>query len=137
MSYGTLRWLGILVALYQGSMRGGSPVTLVGIEEPETAVHPGAATALLEAMDEASLTTQVLATTHSAAMLDHEDLDIDIVRAVARVDGRTVIGPVDAASRQMLDESLTTAGELLRIRHLTPDEPADDRTTGLPAGAPA
>jgi predicted ATPase len=137
MSYGTLRWLGTLVALYQGSMHGGSPVTLVGLEEPESAVHPGAATAILEAMDEASLTTQVLATTHSAAMLDYEDLDIDIVRAVARVNGRTIIGPVDAASRQILDEALTTAGDLLRMRYLTTDEPTDDHPVGTPAASPA
>jgi predicted ATPase len=125
MSYGTLRALCVLVALYQGRMRDISPVTLVGIEEPESAVHPGAATVLLEAMNEASLVTQVLATTHSATMLDHEDLDIDIVRGVARIDGRTIIGPVDAASRQILSEALSSAGELLRMGHLTPDEASD------------
>src|SRR5581483_10699852 len=82
LSYGTLRTLGVLTALYQGSMKGGSPVTLVGIEEPESAVHPAIAVALLEAMDEASLTTQVLATTHSPSMLDQKGLDVSILRAV-------------------------------------------------------
>jgi len=112
MSYGTLRTLGVLVALYQGSTSGGAPVTLVGIEEPETAVHPGAATAILEAMDEASLTTQVLATSHSVTMLDYEDLDLGILRAAAVENGRTVIGPVDVRNRRVIREGLYTAGEL-------------------------
>jgi predicted ATPase len=124
-SYGTLRTLGILVALYQGRMAGGSPVTLVGIEEPESAVHPGAATAILGAMTEASLVTQVLATTHSPAMLDDEHLDIDILRGVSRVNGRTIIGPINAGNREILEEQLYTAGELLRMGHLLPDEPPD------------
>jgi predicted ATPase len=38
MSDGTLRALGILTALFQG---GDEPSRLVGIEEPETALHPG------------------------------------------------------------------------------------------------
>lgn len=137
MSYGTLRWLGVLVAIYQGLMSGGSPVTLVGIEEPESAVHPGAATAILEAMDEASLTTQVLATTHSATMLEHEDLDLDVLRVVVRVNGRTVIGPVDAASRKIVEEGIYSAGELLRMRHLMPAEPADGQQSERPIAAPA
>lgn len=39
MSDGTLRGLGVLIALLQSS---GRPPTLVGIEEPEIALHPGA-----------------------------------------------------------------------------------------------
>ncbi|MFN8635075.1 MAG: AAA family ATPase [Chloroflexota bacterium] len=128
MSFGTIRALGVLVALYQGCMKGGSPVTLVAIEEPESAVHPGAATALVEAMDEASLTTQILATTHSASMLDHEDFDVNILRAVVRKNGRTVIGPIDASSRQVLDEALYSAGELLDMGHLKPLEATGDAT---------
>ena len=41
MSDGTLRALGILVALFQGNQKAGERVTLVGIEEPEIALHPG------------------------------------------------------------------------------------------------
>jgi predicted ATPase len=137
VSYGTLRTLGVLVAIYQGLTPGGSPVTLVGIEEPESAVHPGAATAILEAMDEASISTQILATTHSATMLDYEDFDLDIVRAVARINGRTIIGPVDVASRQIVDEGLSTAGALLRMRHLMPGEPKDDQPLSEPTAARA
>ena len=127
VSYGTLRTLGVLVALYQGSMAGGSPVTLVGIEEPETAVHPGAATALFEAMDEASLTTQVLATSHSAAMLDRDDVELKAIRAVAFRGGRTMIGSLDSSSRRILEEQLYTVGELLAMKHLQPDEGRGNR----------
>jgi len=137
MSDGTIRALGILVALYQRNMAGGSPVTLVAIEEPETAVHPGAATAILEAMAEASMTTQVLATTHSAAMLDHEDLDVEILRAVELHGGRTVIGPVDEASRRILEAHLASAGELLRMRHLSPGNGHDGSARMNEAAAPA
>lgn len=120
-SYGTLRMLGVFVAISQGLMPGGSPVTLVGIEEPENAVHPGAATAILEAMDEASLSMQIIATTHSVAMLDHEDFDVDILRAVAEVNGRTLIGPIDAASRQIIEDALNSAGQLLDMSNLEPE----------------
>jgi len=126
MSYGTLRSLGVLVSLFQGNMKGGSPVTLVALEEPDSGVHPAAAAVLLDAMDEASLTTQVLAASHSIAMLDRPDLDLDSLRAVVMDDGRTRIGRIDAASRAVLREHLYTGGELLRMGHLFPDASADD-----------
>jgi predicted ATPase len=44
MSDGTLRALGVLVALFQGTSDY-SP-TFIGIEEPETALHPAASAAL-------------------------------------------------------------------------------------------
>lgn len=136
MSYGTLRTLGVLVALYQGSMQGGSPVTLVGIEEPETAIHPGAATAILEAMDEASLTTQVLATSHSITMLDYEDLDPNILRAVVLEHGRTAIGPVDAVSQRMVRDRLYSAGELLRMSQLAPATGTEDLSREAETASP-
>ena len=137
MSYGTLRALCVLVALYQGRMRDISPVTLVGVEEPESAIHPGAATAVLEAMIEASLVTQVVATTHSPSMLNDEDLDIGILRGVAIENGRTTIGPLDSANRAIIDQSLYTAGELLAMRHLAPALPRDDRTAESPVSSKA
>ena len=55
MSDGTLRALGILVALFQGE-RGSGP-SLIAIEEPESALHPAASAALREALVHASRTT--------------------------------------------------------------------------------
>ena len=43
MSDGTLRALGVLVALFQGDGGSGERRHLVGIEEPESALHPAAA----------------------------------------------------------------------------------------------
>jgi predicted ATPase len=120
MSDGTLRALGVLIALFQGAP--GHEPTLVGIEEPETALHPAAAGALREALSSASQRTQVIVTSHSPELLDDTALDADILRAVADRDGETQIAPVDAASRQVLREGLFSAGELLRLGQIEPDE---------------
>jgi predicted ATPase len=132
MSYGTLRTFGVLVALFQGRMRDISPATLVGIEDPESAVHPGASAALLEAMIEASLVTQVVATTHSTSLLDSDDFDVGRLRVVMLKDGRTTIGPVDSVNRSILEQALYTVGELLKMRQLRPEETDNDRSTGNP-----
>ena len=64
-SDGTLRLLALLTAIYQL----GKP-PLLGIEEPETAVHPGVLPALAEILEEASLRQQVVITTHSPDLID-------------------------------------------------------------------
>lgn len=50
-------------------------IRLVGLGEPESTLHPGAASALFDAISEASKRVQVVATSHSADLLDHNDLD--------------------------------------------------------------
>ncbi len=64
MSDGTLRALAALVAAFQIQLPFGPSV--VGIEDPETALHPAAMGALVDALDEATSQTQVLLTTHSS-----------------------------------------------------------------------
>ena len=81
MSDGTLRALGVLAALFQGN-RDYSP-TLVGIEEPETALHPAASAALREALMRASEETQVIVTSHSPDLLDDMNLSADALLRVA------------------------------------------------------
>lgn len=122
MSDGTVRALGILLALLQDG--NGTPVPLVGIEEPEAALHPAAAGVLLDALREAATRMQVLATSHSAELLDDKDLPDDAILAVAAEENETRIGPVDATGRQALRERLYTAGELLRMNQLQPDAEA-------------
>jgi hypothetical protein len=56
LSDGTLRAFAALVAIFQTLPPFGSP-SLIGIEEPETALHPAALRALLDAFDEATLHT--------------------------------------------------------------------------------
>lgn len=120
MSDGTLRALGILVAVMQLADRH-ERVRLVGIEEPETALHPAAAEALVDALREASATTQVLVTTHSPELLDHLDVNDDTLFAVHSDEGRTIVAPFDAASLKTIKDHLYTAGDLLRMDQLAPD----------------
>jgi predicted ATPase len=119
MSDGTLRSLAVLVALFQRTP--GAAVDLVGLEEPEAALHPAAAGVLFGALDEASASVQVIATTHSADLLDNKDLDTDAILAVELEDGTTRIAHVDQTGRQALRERLYTAGELMRMNYLRPE----------------
>jgi len=126
MSDGTLRALGILVALLQsGDGNGTGPyVPLVGIEEPELALHPAAVGVLIDSLREASRTTQVLVTSHSPDLLDNPQLDTDTILAVVADAGRTTIGRLDETGKSALHDRLYTAGELLRLNQLAPDPAA-------------
>ncbi|WP_295579181.1 AAA family ATPase [uncultured Lamprocystis sp.] len=119
MSDGTLRALGVLTALFQGNCD--YAPSLVGIEEPETAMHPAASAALREALTRASTHTQVIVTSHSPDLLDDPDLSTDSLLAVISEGGETRIAPLDEASRSMMREHLFSAGELLRLNQLAPD----------------
>lgn len=121
MSDGTLRALGILVALFQSANGAGDLVPLVGIEEPEVALHPAAAGVLVDSLRDASRLRQVLVTSHSPDLLDDERIETGNILAVAARDGSTEIAPVDEASRAALHQRLYTAGELLRMNQLQPD----------------
>ena len=122
MSDGTLRALGVLTALFQSS-NGATlkKVPLVGIEEPEVALHPGAAGALRDGLKTASRHTQVLVTSHSPDLLDDKSISDENILAVTNRNGDTLIGPADAAGRSAIQDNLFTAGELLRLNQLTPD----------------
>lgn len=123
MSDGTLRAVGALVAVMQRFERK-SPVLLVGIEEPETALHPAAVAALTGALHEAALKTQVIVTCHSPDVLDHIDPERDSLFVVQAEEGVTTVARVDPASREMMKQHLRTPGELLRLDLLAQD-PAD------------
>ena len=119
MSDGTLRALGILVALFQGGE--GSLPSLVGIEEPEVALHPAAAGVLREALQRASSRCQILVTSHSPELLDDSSVDVDTLLAVSTENGSTLIAPVDAAAREIVRQGLFTPGELLALNQIQPD----------------
>ncbi len=95
--------------------------TLVGIEEPETALHPAASAALREALTRASEETQVIVTSHSPDLLDDMNLSADALLAVVSEGGETRIAPLDPASRDAMRQRLFSAGELLRLNQLAPD----------------
>ena len=119
MSDGTLRALGVLTALFQGN--GDHGPTLIGIEEPETALHPGASAALREALVRASERTQVVVTSHSPDLLDDMGIDPETVLIVASEEGVTRILPLGEGSRKAMRDHLCSAGELLRLSQLNPD----------------
>ena len=118
MSDGTLRALGILVALFQGGDQ--ARPSLVAIEEPEVALHPAAAGVLRDALARASQRCQVLVTSHSPELLDDRSIEVDNLLAVSAEEGSTRIAPIDDASRQMMRDALFTPGELLRLNQLEP-----------------
>ena len=117
MSDGTLRALAVLTALLQG---GDSPPSLVGIEEPEIALHPAAAEVLWDAIREATESTQVFVTTHSSDLLDNPHIPIDAILSTDAGTGNTKIGSVDKHNMELLRRRLCTPGELLRQGMLLP-----------------
>ena len=124
MSDGTIRALGILVSLVSArGINSGGP-SLIGIEEPETALHPAAAGALMEALTEGSVTTQLIVTCHSPDLLDQDTVTPEMIRPVLLENGRTVVGILSPAKAELIKNHLSTAGELLRLDQLEPD-PAD------------
>ena len=114
-SDGTVRLLGLLAALYQER-----PPSLIGIEEPELTIHPGALSVLAEVMVEAASRTQVLVTTHSPDLIDR--LPIESLRAVQMEDGCTKVGPVSGPQGEAVRTGLFTSGELHSMEGLQPHE---------------
>ncbi|WP_404367648.1 AAA family ATPase [Corallococcus coralloides] len=122
MSDGTLRALGILVALFQTRVE--PRIQLVGIEEPEVALHPAAAGVLRDALRDASQYAQVIVTSHSPELLDDPSIQGDEILSVLAEQGSSLIAPVDAETRSALKDRLYTVGELLKANQLSPDRQA-------------
>ncbi|MFP4052548.1 MAG: AAA family ATPase [Phycisphaerae bacterium] len=120
MSDGTLRALGVLLAVFQGKGGAYGRAPLVGIEEPESALHPAAATTLAEATIEASKGTQVIVTSHSPELLDLSEIGENNILGVVSENGTTQVARVIEGSRKALRQGLFTAGELLRMEQLMP-----------------
>lgn len=128
MSDGTLRALGILVAAFQAGTNG-RRVSLVGIEEPEMALHPGATEVIAVALLLASQTVQLIATTHSPDLLDHKEIRDEHLLAVSAERGETIIGPLDSVVRSALRDRLYRPGELLAQGQIRPDTVAADEAS--------
>jgi len=127
ISDGTLRVLGVLLAVYQ---RSHPPV--LGIEEPESTVHPAAAEVLFDVIRHGTRWSQILVTTHSPELIEHKDIRIEELRAVEMERGETIVTELDESSKRAIRDRLCTPGDLLRnegIRVSTdeynsvPDEP--------------
>lgn len=115
-SDGTLRVAGIVTALLQEP-----PVPVIGVEEPELTVHPGAIPLLFDFLKQASRRSQVLVTTHSPELLDL--LDAEDVRVVRRGQEGTMVAPMAAPQREAVRKGLLTLGDVLRTEGLQPELP--------------
>jgi len=134
ISDGTLRMLGLLLAVYQVE----SPA-VVAIEEPEATIHPGAAEVITQVLVDAAFDRQLILTTHRADLLDFKYIPDSALRVVTKEHNSTVIGPIDEAGRRAVKEDLYTPGELLRAREIEVDQEATNQAiaqTSLFGGAP-
>ena len=114
-SDGTLRLLALFTALFQQP-----PRTLIGIEEPELNIHPGALAVLRDAMQLASRESQILVTTHSPELL--AEFPPEVFRIVEMVDGATQVGLMAEHQREAIRERLFTPGELMVMEGLRREE---------------
>lgn len=114
-SDGTLRVAGIITALLQQP-----PLPVVGIEEPELTVHPGAIRLLVDYLQQAAKDNQVLITTHSPELLDL--LKAEQIRVVTRQAGATRVDSMRDDQRRAVRDGLLSLGELLTIGDLGDQE---------------
>lgn len=95
---------------------------LVGIEEPELTVHPGAIGLVYDFLVQASKQSQVIVTTHSPELLDL--VDVSSVRVVSRSSERgTTVAPLAASQRTAVRQGLLSLGEVLRTEGFQQDLP--------------
>ena len=107
-SDGTLRVAGLLTALLQNPA---PPV--IGIEEPELTVHPGALPLLYDFLLEASGRSQILVTTHSPLLLDYLDLESAKIFVTQRHQAITSLLPLSESHKNAVKDQLLTLGELM------------------------
>lgn len=106
-SDGTLRVAGLITALLQKPY-----LPVIGIEEPELTVHPGALPMLYEYLQQASEVSQIFVTTHSPIILEVVNFDRDVIMVVNRVDGKTDVKQVEESHLEPVRKSLLSIGEL-------------------------
>ena len=116
MSDGTLRALGLLLAVYQPGRH-----SVIAIEEPEATVHPAVAELIVEVLLDAAKERQILFTTHSPDILDQKTLLDEQIRVVTVARNKTNIASLSPSNRKAIREGLYTPGELLRMNELNPD----------------
>ena len=114
-SDGTVRLVALLTALYQHR----NP-PLIGIEEPELTVHPGALSVLADLFNEAANRSQLVVTTHSPDFIDcvTDYRAVKSLRIVELVNGVTKVGQVPETQIKAVSQHLFSPGELHRMGEL-------------------
>src|SRR5664279_3323988 len=113
MSDGTLRMFAVLVAAHRTGNSG-----LLVIEEPEVAIHLGAMRSLIEIIAARCAEAQVIVTTHSADIVNA--IPVDAIRVVWSEGDASRISGIAAHTKDTIQRSLVTPGELLRSDLLHP-----------------
>jgi energy-coupling factor transporter ATP-binding protein EcfA2 len=113
-SDGTLRAAALLTALAQDP----AP-SLIAIEEPELAIHPGALSVIYDFIQSAQRRSQVLITTHSPDLLDY--FEAELLRVVYREGDVTRIASMEEDQRRAVREKLTTLGNVIRHEGMRPE----------------
>ena len=116
-SDGTVRLLAMLTALFQEPA-----LALIGLEEPELAIHPGAMAVLADTMQEAASRGQILVTTHSPDLINR--IPVENIRAVSSESGSTNVDRVSDDQMNSIMDGLFLPGELHSMEGL---EPAGER----------
>lgn len=132
VSDGTLRAFAVFLAAMQ-RRRNGTAMPVIGIEEPEIGLHPAACAAMMEGLREASLTSQILMTTHSPDTLDGLGEE-DVLLVVKNGREGTQIGPPTEVNRSIIRDHLYSPGELLRMDHLEPAVRAEQQSLSTAEG---
>lgn len=108
-SDGTLRVAGIISALIQKPL-----LPLVGIEEPELTIHPGAISLIYDYIMQACESSQIIITTHSPELLDNIQ-DTDCIRVVNKYDTTTYVSKMKDDQIDTVKSGLLSLGELHKI----------------------
>lgn len=115
ISDGTLRILGILLALYQTPHP-----SLMVIEEPEQTVNPALLALLADAFREVSERTQLLITSHSPQLIDC--FDPENIQVVTMQGGETRVSPIRASQREAVKEHLLSLEQIMSSEGLLPED---------------
>ena len=110
-SDGTLRVAGIISALLQTPA-----LPIIGIEEPELSIHPGAIALLFDFINQAAKTSQIILTTHSPEMLDY--LEPEQIRIIEKSTDFTKVHEMEEEDIDIVKSKLMSLGELHRTQGL-------------------
>ena len=115
ISDGTLRILGILLALYQIPHP-----SLMVVEEPEQTVNPALLAVLVDAFRESSERTQLLITSHSPHLVDL--FDPENIRVVTMQEGDTYVSPIRSSQQEAIKEHLLSLEQIMSAEGLLPED---------------
>jgi predicted ATPase len=113
MSDGTLRALGILLALFQHP----TPPFMF-VEEPEATLHPGALDVMTDTILASTDRCQIAITTHSIQFLNAKGISDEHIRIVKWTQSGTAVERLGPNSRSVLADHLMGLGELIRSNAL-------------------